>query len=255
MLEGLPSRANLVIGDLLSEVHRRPADRSVRPTALAWSKFVELHVTNKSSIAGTALELFGQLYQVERDIHGLADATRRLEHRQTRAGLVARALHDWMTAQRGRVPPGTATTKALDCSLNRWAALTRYLDDARLPIDNNHDEQQIRPWPTGRKNWLFAGTLAAGRRAAAITSLSSLMRLRSARLACGLAPASSGSARAVVQLARHLSNSAGYTPCPRHQALLPASFIAAFMITASSRAHPRANLDGTCQCNPKSNQR
>jgi len=49
--------------------------------------------------------------------------------------------------------------------------LPRFLEDARLPIDNNHDEQQIRPWATGRKNWLFAGTLAAGRRAAVITSL------------------------------------------------------------------------------------
>ena len=36
---------------------------------------------------------------------------------------------------------------------------------------NNHDEQQIRPWAKGRKNWLFAGALAAGQRAAAITSL------------------------------------------------------------------------------------
>jgi transposase len=139
--------------------------------AHARRKFVELHAANKSSIAGTALELFGQLYEVERDIQALADATQRLKHRRTRAGPIAKALHDWMTAQRGRVPPGTATAKALDYSLNRWAALTRYLDDARLPIDNNHDEQQIRPWATGRKNWLFAGTLAAGQRAAAITSL------------------------------------------------------------------------------------
>lgn len=139
--------------------------------AHARRKFVELHAANKSSIAGTALALFGQLYEVERDIQALADATQRLKHRRTRAGPIAKALHDWMTAQRGRVPPGTATAKALDYSLNRWAALTRYLDDARLPIDNNHDEQQIRPWATGRKNWLFAGTLAAGQRAAAITSL------------------------------------------------------------------------------------
>ncbi len=49
--------------------------------------------------------------------------------------------------------------------------LTRYLDDPALPIDNNHDEQQIRPWATGRKNWLFAGTLLAGQCAAAIMSL------------------------------------------------------------------------------------
>ncbi len=41
----------------------------------------------------------------------------------------------------------------------------------RIPIDNNHDEQQIRPWATGRKNWLCVGTLTAGQRAAAIMSL------------------------------------------------------------------------------------
>ena len=139
--------------------------------AHARRKFVELHAANKSSIAGPALELFGQLYQVERDIQAIAEPAKRLEHRRTRAGPIAQALHDWMTAQRAKVPPGTATAKALDYSLNRWAALTRYLDDVRLPIDNNHDEQQIRPWATGRKNWLFAGTLAAGQRAAVITSL------------------------------------------------------------------------------------
>ena len=74
------------------------------------------------------------------------------------------------------------------------------------------------------------------------------MRLRSARVACGLARASSGSASAVVQLARHLPSSAGYTPFARHQALLSASFMAAVVITASSRApavqaRPRAGLD------------
>ena len=82
-----------------------------------------------------------------------------------------RSPHDWLILQRTKVPDSTASAKAMDYSLNRWAPLTRFLDDARLPIDNNHDEQQIRPWATGRKNWLFAGTLAAGRRAAAITSL------------------------------------------------------------------------------------
>jgi len=59
----------------------------------------------------------------------------------------------------------------MDYSLNRWAALTRFLADTALTIDNNFDEQQIRPWATGRKNWLFAGTLLAGQRAAAIMSL------------------------------------------------------------------------------------
>lgn len=50
-------------------------------------------------------------------------------------------------------------TKALDHSLKRWVALSRYLDDGTVPIDNNHIENQIRPWALGRKNWVFAGSL------------------------------------------------------------------------------------------------
>lgn len=138
--------------------------------AHARRKFVELHAANKSQIAGQAIELIGQLYGVERDIHG-KDAETRLQQRRTRSAPIADALHGWLVAHRAKVPDGSATAKAIDYSLNRWSALTRYLDDPRLPIDNNHDEQQIRPWATGRKNWLFAGTLAAGQRAAAIMSL------------------------------------------------------------------------------------
>lgn len=50
-------------------------------------------------------------------------------------------------------------------------ALTRYLDDGRLPIDNNWVENRIRPIALGRQNWLFAGSLRAGKRAAAVMSL------------------------------------------------------------------------------------
>src|SRR5699024_12562888 len=76
-----------------------------------------------------------------------------------------------MLAQRTLVPDGSGTAKALDYSLKRWTALTRYLEDGRVPIDNNHIEQQIRPLALGRKNWLFAGSLRAGQRAAAVKTL------------------------------------------------------------------------------------
>jgi hypothetical protein len=79
-------------------------------------------------------------------------------------------------------------------------------------------------------------------------ALQLLVRFLSARVACGLARASSGSGSAAAQLARHLSNSPEYTPCLRHQALLPASSSAAVVTTASSRAaavqaRRRAGLD------------
>ena len=76
-----------------------------------------------------------------------------------------------MTAHRLKVPDGSATAKALNYSLNRWQALTRYLDDGTLPPDNNYIENRIRPIALGRSNWLFAGSLRAGQRAAAIMSL------------------------------------------------------------------------------------
>jgi transposase len=55
--------------------------------------------------------------------------------------------------------------------------LLRYLDDGRVPIDNNRTENCIRPVAVGRKNWLFAGSLRAGQRMAAILSLLETARL------------------------------------------------------------------------------
>ena len=77
----------------------------------------------------------------------------------------------WMSAQRDLVPEGSAISRALDYSLKRWAALSRYLDEGAVPIDINWAENQIRPWVLGRKNWLFAGSLHSGKRAAAIMRL------------------------------------------------------------------------------------
>ena len=56
-------------------------------------------------------------------------------------------------------------------------ALTRHVDDGDLPADNNWVENQIRPIAIGRNNWLFAGSLRAGKRAAAVMSLVHSARL------------------------------------------------------------------------------
>ena len=69
------------------------------------------------------------------------------------------------------MPEGSVTAKAIDYSLRRWRALTRFLQDGQLPVDNNWIENQIRPIAIGRNNWLFAGSLRAGQRAAAVMSL------------------------------------------------------------------------------------
>ena len=81
------------------------------------------------------------------------------------------ALQAWLLELRSNVLGNTGTAKAIEYCLKRWQAPARYVDDGRYPIDNNPIESAIRPVAVGRKNWLFAGSETAGRRAAAIMSL------------------------------------------------------------------------------------
>ena len=138
--------------------------------AHARRKFFDLHASNKSEIAQQALIYIGQLYEVEREVkHLKPDERGRI--RQVKSKPLLDALHEWMLLQRQRITDGTATAKALDYSLKRWVALTRFVQDGCLPIDNNWIENQIRRIAIGRSNWLFAGSLRAGQRAAAVMSL------------------------------------------------------------------------------------
>ena len=138
--------------------------------AHARRKFFELHAAHKSQIAEWALQQFARVYEIERDVQALP-APQRLEIRQHCSRPVLDALHEWMVLQRQQVAGNSATAKALDYSLKRWTALTRFVDDPQLPPDNNWIENQIRPIALGRSNWLFAGSLRAGQRAAAVMSL------------------------------------------------------------------------------------
>lgn len=144
--------------------------------AHARRKFFDLHAANKSQIAEFALEQLRKVYEIERHARQVSPP-QRLEMRQQLARPILDALHDWMVLQRQKVAGNSATAKALDYSLKRWVALTRFLKDPQLPLDNNWIENQIRPVAIGRSNWLFAGSLRAGQRAAAVMTL-----IQSARL-------------------------------------------------------------------------
>ena len=144
--------------------------------AHARRKFFELHASNKSQVAESALQQISVIYDIEREVQGLTpDERHRI--RQARSRPLLDDLRRWMLLTRQKVTDGSATAKALDYSLKRWVALTRFVDDGRLPVDNNWIENQIRPIAIGRSNWLFAGSLRAGKRAAAVMSL-----IRSAKL-------------------------------------------------------------------------
>jgi transposase len=144
--------------------------------AHARRKFNDLWVNHKSPLAEEALLLYGKLYDVEREARELSSEQRQ-RMRQLESKPIADKLREWLLLHRQRATDGTAIAKAIDYSLGRWPALTRFLDDGALPIDNNWVENRIRPIALGRANWLFAGSLRAGKRAAAVMSL-----IQSARL-------------------------------------------------------------------------
>lgn len=144
--------------------------------AHARRKFHDLWSNHHSTVAEEALKLFGALYDVERQAREASIAERQ-RTRQLRSRPIADKLREWLLLQRQRATDGTAIAKAIDYSLGRWDALMRFLDDGALPIDNNWIENRIRPIALGRSNWLFVGSLRAGKRAAAVMSL-----IQSARL-------------------------------------------------------------------------
>ncbi|MGL5404857.1 MAG: IS66 family transposase [Acinetobacter sp.] len=157
--------------------------------AHARRKFHTLHVTGKSIISEQALDYFGRLYEVERYIDAQFEkhpepskqrprvSVDVVKIRQAKAQPIADEFYQWLQEKRQGASKNSEIAKALDYSLRRWTALTRYLADGDLPIDNNWAENQMRPWALGRKNWLFAGSLKSGERAAVIMSL-----IQSARL-------------------------------------------------------------------------
>ena len=138
--------------------------------AHARRKLFEAHQFNGSEIAGHAVALIAKLYEVEREARELEPEARR-RVRQQHAKPVAEALHAWLSGQRQKLAKADVTAKAIDYSLSNWPALTHYLEDGHVPIDNNAAENAVRPLAVGRKNWLFVGSQQAGERAAVVLSL------------------------------------------------------------------------------------
>lgn len=130
--------------------------------AHARRKFFELQEHGQSQIAGEALERIAALYAIEQAAREL-DAEARRVLREKRAKPLLEDLKAWLLACRGKIPSGSSSAKAIDYTLKRWAALTHYLSDGRVPIDNNWIENQIRPIAIGR-NYVQSAIMLSRRR-------------------------------------------------------------------------------------------
>jgi transposase len=158
------------------------ADRKGGPIieAVCWAharrKFFDLAKINKAPIASEVVARIDWLFGIEREINGLAPQ-QRVGVRTERSRRSIIELESWLREQRARVSKNSDTGKAIDYSLKRWTALTRFLDDGRLCMTNNAAERELRAIAVGRKNWTFAGSDEGGRRAAAIYTLIATAKL------------------------------------------------------------------------------
>jgi transposase len=133
-------------------------------------KFFDIHAATSSPIAGEAIRQIAALYGVEGEARGQPAAVRKAI-RNAKAKPLIDTFHAWLEQQLARIPKGSDLAVAIRYALTRFMALSRYLDDGTLKIDNNIAERAIRGLAVGRKNWLFAGSDIGGQRAAAIYSL------------------------------------------------------------------------------------
>ena len=132
--------------------------------------FYDLEQAHASPVAWEALVRIGALYDVEGEIRGKPPDERRTV-RQARSKPLLDSLREWFETTLSKLSRKSDTTAAIRYAFSRWDALTRFVDDGHIEIDNNAAERSLRGVALGRKNYLFAGSDAGGERAAAIYSL------------------------------------------------------------------------------------
>ena len=128
--------------------------------------------SKNAASAKEAMRYIGRLYAVEHDADTkeLGPEERRLL-RQKEAVPVIEEFKRWLDQRVDQVPPQSLLGKAIHYALGQWERLVRYVEDGILTPDNNRVENVIRPFVTGRKNWLFADTPRGAHASAALYSL------------------------------------------------------------------------------------
>ncbi|MFN8547069.1 MAG: IS66 family transposase [Candidatus Eisenbacteria bacterium] len=141
-------------------------------------KFIEAEAT-EPELANQAIDQIRALFKIEERAAELSDHDRRAL-RQAEAKPLLDTFAQWMQAVEPSVLPKGALAKAIGYAQNRWAALTRYLDDGQLAISNNAAERALRPIAVGRKNGLFFQREGGGKVASILMSL--LMTAKAAEI-------------------------------------------------------------------------
>ena len=144
--------------------------REVACLAHVRRKFVDVHRSQGSAIAGEAVARIADLHAVEKGVRG-APPEERVQARQEHAIPVFDALEAWLADQLPALSGKTPLAVAIRYALSRLPRLRPYLSDGRLAPDNNAAERAMRGCALGRKNWLFAGSASGGKALAIAATL------------------------------------------------------------------------------------
>ena len=159
--------------DAYSGFHHLYGDGAIYEAA-CWAharrKFHDIHLAHASPTTTEAMVRIGALYGIEQEVRG-KPAELRCTVRQARARPLLDSLRDWMEKALRSLSTKSETASAIRYTLSHWRALTRYVDNGLLEIDNSAAERSLRAVVLGRKNYLFMGSDSGGQRAAALYSL------------------------------------------------------------------------------------
>jgi len=150
-------------------------DDAERYEVACWSharrRFYETAITSKDRLAREALFRIHQLFELERKWSGVPPSERR-ELRQQFSRPIIEQFMTWAEAEYARVKDRRGLLRsAFGYVVRQREALSRFLDDGRLRLENNASERELRRIAVGRKAWLFLGSDDHAEAAANIFSL------------------------------------------------------------------------------------
>jgi transposase len=128
-------------------------------------KIFDIHKPKPTTLTSDILERIAALYAIEAEVRGQPPGIRQKARQERTKPLIAE-LRAILDNAHHRLSPKSVMATAIAYGTKRWIALTQFLDNGQLEIDNNIAERSLRSVAIGHKNWLFAGSKIGGTRAA-----------------------------------------------------------------------------------------
>lgn len=137
-------------------------------------KFIDIQKLAPKADVNKILELIAELYRAEsKEQKPEVVAAARIK----RSKPVLDKIHLHLCTWSARTLPSSEVQTAIKYALSQWEALSLFIYNPAIRLDNNLIENQMRPIAIGRKNWLFAGSHEGAMRAAMFYSLINSCRL------------------------------------------------------------------------------